>query len=142
MNYTYGGGNDVLNILTDNVDDLRIFVNTNGWNWDNSNIAIVNINDFTVDNLINFVEGNNHVGLNVSATGGIETLKINGTEVNGSTWYEAIHSEVLYWLNTETPYDSVADAVTAYKTDSSSIDISGLVAAYTSVKYSDVYSGT
>ena len=91
-----GGVTDVLNIITDNVDDLRIYAHTAGaFDWDYSNIIIVNKDDFTVDNLINFVEGNNHVGLDVStSTSSIETYKINGTEINKTTWYDSVHVAV------------------------------------------------
>ena len=175
LNYTYGGGNDVvyssdnssdtynvtisrenslrindysglsdaINIITENPDDLRIFVPTDGLSWEYGNIIIVNKDDFTVENLINFVEGNNHVGLGVSTSvSGIETYKINDTAINKTYWYDSVGLTVSAWLDEHTPYTSTTDAIAAYKQNPNSIDISGLVGAYTSVKFSDVYATT
>ena len=73
-----------------------------GLNSDYSNIIIVNEDDFTVDNLINFVEGNNHVGLDVSASDGsnfIETYKVNDTTINRTDWHDIVAYNVYLWLD-------------------------------------------
>ena len=62
----------------------------------------------------------------------MENIQINGNAINKTAWYDAIKESVAGWLD-GTEYSSTVSAI-----DSSS-DISGLVAAYTSVKFSDVY---
>ena len=144
------GGSDTLNIITDNVDDLRIYTaisKSNGvYNWDEARISIFHKDDFTVNNLLKIRYGTQDVGLNIVATGtgyyqtnglGIENIQINGNTIDKTAWFNAIKESVSSWL--DSAHVSLSEAFEIYENNPNDLDISGLVAAYTSVKYTDVY---
>ena len=66
----------------------------------------------------------------VSSGTGIEKVNMNNDiSVDTDFWYDKVAQEVSGWLS-GTSYDSTMDALNAYEQDPSSVDLSGLVAAY------------
>lgn len=57
-------------------------------------------------------------------------------ELNVNAWYNAVRQSVAGWLG-KNEFNSASEAIAAYNNDQS-VDISGLVAAYTNVNYNQI----
>ena len=138
------GGDDLLYIMDSNTSDLRMFVDVkynpsnHQYGIDKNNIAIAHRYSFTDENLVRMYSGLNSPGIH--SFGEIETIATlvdeEYVELNVNAWYNAVRQSVAGWLG-KSEFNSASEAIAAYNNDQS-VDISGLVAAYTNVNYSEI----
>ena len=138
------GGDDLLYIMNSNTSDLRMFVDvkynpsTHQYGIDKNNIAIAHRYSFTDENLVRMYAGLNSPGIH--SFGEIETIATlvdeEYVELNVNAWYNAVRQSVAGWLG-KSEFNSASEAIAAYNNDQS-VDISGLVAAYTNVNYDNL----
>jgi hypothetical protein len=140
------GGSDTITV-TNNAADISLICNVykynNNWSYDDSHFVLITKNDVSVGSLQAATNGTltSTAGLNYKSSQSTITHSFNASDYNGSeakttAWYGAIAESVGAWLSTST-YDSVAAAIDAYNNDNT-VDLSGLIAAYQNVDYSNI----